>query len=83
MNVENAKQHPTGLAGVIAPALVVILKKFGVEFTVEEALYIVGAIVAVVSFLSPRVKVAVADIQEEAPVSVEDEEDLIDITKGE
>lgn len=46
--------RPTGTAGVITAALVVIASKLGLDLTAEEASVIVGAIVAVVSYLTPR-----------------------------
>lgn len=50
----HAKNHPTGLTGVVTSALVVIASKLGVELTAVEASIIIGAVVAVVSYLTPR-----------------------------
>lgn len=51
---KQAAKRPTGLAGILAPAGVIIAKKLGVELSVEEAVILIGAIVGTVSFFSPR-----------------------------
>lgn len=50
------RQHPTGIAGVVAPALVVIAYKLGVELTVAEAAILIAPVVALVSYFTPRNK---------------------------
>lgn len=48
------KQHPAGVSAALAGALVVVARKFGVEFTADEAGILVAAVAAVVSVFHPR-----------------------------
>lgn len=48
------EHHPTGLAGTLAAAAVIVANWFGVSIEGEEAAIVIGAIVALVSWRTPR-----------------------------
>lgn len=54
MKNQTVHQRPTGTAGVITAAVVIVASKLGLDLDPEEAAVIVGAVVAVVSWFTPR-----------------------------
>lgn len=54
MQIPHPGNHPTGIAGLAASLLLLVLHKAGVKLTYEQAVGIVGAVVTVVSLFTPR-----------------------------
>lgn len=52
--MSHAKQHPTGLAGLLTSAVILIALRFHVEITAEEAAVLGGLVTTVVSIFTPR-----------------------------
>ena len=49
------RQHPTGIAGTVTAAAIMLIEKFSnVDFSSTEVALLVGAVVGVASALSPR-----------------------------
>jgi hypothetical protein len=49
-----ARQHPTGLAGLITSVVILVLLRFQVELSPEEVATLGGVVTVVASALSPR-----------------------------
>jgi hypothetical protein len=54
MQIPHPGNHPTGLAGLGASILLLVLHQAGVKLTYDQAVVIVGAVVSVVSLFTPR-----------------------------
>lgn len=52
--MNKARQHPTGIVGVLAAAAVVVAKWAGAEISGEDAAIVIGAAVALMSLFTPR-----------------------------
>lgn len=52
--MNTARQHPTGIAGIVTSVVILILLRFQVELSPEEVATLGGAVALVVSYFSPR-----------------------------
>jgi hypothetical protein len=52
--MNTAKQHPTGIAGLITSVVILVLLRFHVELTPEEVATLGGVVTVLASALSPR-----------------------------